>query len=144
MVHTFGWYLRRFVKETKEQGGTPIICSLDAAQKVVAGWALRARQHHARGLGRHPVAQAKPGRPTWTFTNLIARRAMKTLGRRKGGPDLRAFTGRGLHTGWDGAVSELHECVVAGLKGLKDSPLAGFLSGRGQAVAAVTIGAAGK
>ena len=28
MVHTYGWYLRKFVNETKEKGGIPIICSL--------------------------------------------------------------------------------------------------------------------
>ena len=28
VVHTFGWYLHQFVKETREQGATPIICSL--------------------------------------------------------------------------------------------------------------------
>ena len=27
-VHTYGWYLRKFVNETKEKGGIPIICSL--------------------------------------------------------------------------------------------------------------------
>lgn len=28
VVHTYGWYLRKFVNETKEKGGIPIICSL--------------------------------------------------------------------------------------------------------------------
>ena len=27
-VHTYGWYLRKFVNETKEKGGIPVICSL--------------------------------------------------------------------------------------------------------------------
>lgn len=28
IVHTYGWYLRKFVNETKQKGGIPIICSL--------------------------------------------------------------------------------------------------------------------
>ena len=43
-----------------------------------------------------------------------------------------------LHTGWDGAVINA-ECVIAGLKGLKENPLAAFLSARGQAVAPVVL-----
>jgi len=27
-VHSFGWYLKQFVSETRAQGGTPIICLL--------------------------------------------------------------------------------------------------------------------
>jgi lysophospholipase L1-like esterase len=27
-VHTFGWYLRQFVAETRARGATPVICSL--------------------------------------------------------------------------------------------------------------------
>jgi hypothetical protein len=28
VVHTYGWYLRKYVEDTKAQGATPIICSL--------------------------------------------------------------------------------------------------------------------
>ncbi len=28
IVHTYGWYLRKFVQETKAKGATPIICSM--------------------------------------------------------------------------------------------------------------------
>jgi hypothetical protein len=28
VVHSFGWYIRRYVRETREKGATPIICSL--------------------------------------------------------------------------------------------------------------------
>jgi len=28
VIHTYGWYLRKFVNETKQKGGIPIICSL--------------------------------------------------------------------------------------------------------------------
>ena len=41
-----------------------------------------------------------------------------------------------LHTGWDGAVINAG-CVIAGLNGLTNNPLAPYLSARGQAVAPV-------
>ena len=28
MVHTFGWYLRKYVADTHAKGATPIVCSL--------------------------------------------------------------------------------------------------------------------
>jgi hypothetical protein len=42
--------------------------------------------------------------------------------------------GETLHTGWDGAVVNA-ECVVSGIKALKDLPLAGFLSDKAKAIA---------
>jgi rhamnogalacturonan acetylesterase len=27
-IHTYGWYLRKFIRETKEKGAIPIVCSL--------------------------------------------------------------------------------------------------------------------
>lgn len=28
VVHTYGWYLRKFIREAKEKGATPIVCSM--------------------------------------------------------------------------------------------------------------------
>jgi lysophospholipase L1-like esterase len=52
VVHTYGWYMRKYVRETKEKGATPIICSLiprnnwkDAAVvRSSDSWALWAKQ----------------------------------------------------------------------------------------------------
>jgi rhamnogalacturonan acetylesterase len=33
VVHTFGWYLRKFIRETKEKGAVPIVCSLVPREK---------------------------------------------------------------------------------------------------------------
>jgi hypothetical protein len=43
-----------------------------------------------------------------------------------------------LHTGWDGAVINAG-CVIAGLNGLKENPLAQFESARGKAVAPIVV-----
>lgn len=52
MVHTYGWYLRKYVRETKGKGATPIVCSLIPREnwkdgKIVRAadsWALWAKQ----------------------------------------------------------------------------------------------------
>ena len=42
--------------------------------------------------------------------------------------------GETVHTGWDGAVMNA-ERVIAGLKALKDDPVAAWFSAKGQAIA---------
>jgi rhamnogalacturonan acetylesterase len=32
-VHTYGWYMRKFIRETKEKGAIPIVCSLVPREK---------------------------------------------------------------------------------------------------------------
>jgi len=52
MVHTYGWYMRKYVKETKAKGAIPIVCSLIPRNnwkdgKVIRSsdsWALWAKQ----------------------------------------------------------------------------------------------------
>jgi rhamnogalacturonan acetylesterase len=52
VVHTYGWYMRRYVRETKAKGATPIICSLVPRNNWKDGkvgrsddaWALWAKQ----------------------------------------------------------------------------------------------------
>lgn len=52
MVHTYGWYMRKYVRETKAKGAIPIVCSLIPREnwkdgKIVRqgdSWALWAKQ----------------------------------------------------------------------------------------------------
>ncbi|MBN1996251.1 rhamnogalacturonan acetylesterase [candidate division KSB1 bacterium] len=52
IVHTYGWYIRQFIKETKAKGATPIVCSLiprnhwtdGKVNRSVDGYALWAAQ----------------------------------------------------------------------------------------------------
>lgn len=51
-VHTYGWYMRKFVRETKAKGATPVMCSLiprnnwknGKVQRQTDTWALWAKQ----------------------------------------------------------------------------------------------------
>ncbi|MBK6825645.1 MAG: hypothetical protein IPG86_01570 [Chitinophagaceae bacterium] len=52
VVHTYGWYMRKYVKETKSKGATAIICSLvprnnwkdGKVNRSADSWALWAKQ----------------------------------------------------------------------------------------------------
>ena len=52
VVHTYGWYMRKFVRETKEKGAIPIVCSLiprnnwkdGKVNRQADSWALWAKQ----------------------------------------------------------------------------------------------------
>jgi rhamnogalacturonan acetylesterase len=52
VVHTYGWYMRKYVRETKAKGATPIICSLiprnnwkdSKVGRSADSWALWAKQ----------------------------------------------------------------------------------------------------
>jgi len=52
IVHSYGWYIRQFIKETRAKGATPIVCSLiprnrwtdDNINRSLDGYALWAKQ----------------------------------------------------------------------------------------------------
>ena len=52
VVHTYGWYMRKYIRETKAKGATPIVCSLvprnnwkdSKATRSSDSWALWAKQ----------------------------------------------------------------------------------------------------
>lgn len=129
IVHTFGWYLRRFVKETRDQGGTPIICSLTPRKNWTSDG------HFRRDNATHAAWAAEVAKETNTpfvdLYELIARR-YETLGPEKVASLYVPSPREGLHTGWDGAVINA-ECVIEGLKALKDDPLAPYFSERAKA-----------
>lgn len=46
IVHTFGWYLRKYVQETKAKGGTPVLCSRVAQNNWTDGKVVRATENY--------------------------------------------------------------------------------------------------
>jgi lysophospholipase L1-like esterase len=116
--HTFGWYIRQFIAETRAKGATPIVCSLiprngrDATGKInrsaetQAGWAKQVAA--AEGAG---------------FIDLNELVARKYDAMDKAAVDL-LFSGS-PHTSWTGAVLNA-ETVISGLKALKTDPVAAY------------------
>jgi lysophospholipase L1-like esterase len=135
-IHTFGWYMEQYVKETRDKGATPIIASLTPRKKWNAdgtrligdstthgGWAAQAaKESNAQFVDLNELICLKYGQ----------------LGKEKVDSLYVPSPTESLHTGWDGAVVNA-ECVVSGLKALKDDPLADYFSERGKFVTAVDV-----
>jgi rhamnogalacturonan acetylesterase len=47
IVHTFGWYLRKYVNDTKAKGGVPILCSRVAQNNFKDGKVVRATNDYS-------------------------------------------------------------------------------------------------
>ena len=128
VVHTYGWYMRKIVTDTKAKGATPIMCSLIPRKGWKDGKTVRNKDSYA-GWAHTVADQEKIG-----FVDLneaIARR-YDVLGEAAVEP---LFGDPHTHTSRAGA--ELNaEVVVAGLKALKNDPVGGDFSAKGMAVAA--------
>jgi lysophospholipase L1-like esterase len=126
-VHSFGWYLKQFVSETRAQGGTPIICSLTPRK----GWEADGRKFK-RDNGTHAAWAAQVAKETHTpFIPLydIVANEIEKLGPEKADALYVPAPKEKLHTGWNGAVI-IAGCVVSGLQALPADPLEKFLSTR--------------
>jgi lysophospholipase L1-like esterase len=134
-VHTFGWYLQQYVTETRAQGATPIICSLTPRKYWTSDGHFR-RDNTTHAAWAAEIAGSN-NVPFVDLYELIARK-YESLGTNAVDKIYVPSPREKLHTGWDGAGINA-ECVIAGLKGLKENPLAPFLSTRGQAVAPIVL-----
>jgi lysophospholipase L1-like esterase len=131
-VHSFGWYLKQFVAETRAQGATTIICSLTPRK----GWGADGKKFN-RDNGKHAAWAEQVAKETQTpfvpLSDIIATNYEK-LGPKKVETLYVPTPKENLHTGWDGAVVNAG-CVIAGLKALPADPLDKFLSPHAGAIA---------
>jgi lysophospholipase L1-like esterase len=126
VVHTFGWYMRKFIADTRAKRATPIILSLTVRNIWAAGKVERGSGHFSPWAGE--IARAE-GVAFVDVTNIVADE-YERLGQDK----VRAFFPKDhTHTSADGA--DLNAAlVVSGLKSLADCSLVGYLSSKGQNV----------
>ncbi|WP_438480471.1 rhamnogalacturonan acetylesterase [Oleiharenicola lentus] len=128
VVHTFGWYIRRMIADVKARQATPIIASLTVRNlwedgKVERGssdyrkWSeALAREHNLRFVD---------------LTRIVADR-YQAFGPEK----VKSFFGSDyVHTNPEGAEFNA-AAMIAGLKGLIDSPFPKFLSEKGKTIEA--------
>lgn len=125
-VHTYGWYMRKYVADTLAKGATPIICSPIPRKTWKDGKVVRNADNYG-GWARQVAEQEHVA-----FINLneIIARRYDALGEQK----VEAlFADPHTHTSRAGA--ELNaECVVAGLKTLPKDPVAPDFSAKGEAI----------
>jgi len=125
-VYTFGWYMRKFIADTKAAGATPIVLSLTVRN-------IWASARVERGPGNFPRWSAEVAKQQGvTFldvTNAIADR-YDNMGEAKVRP---LFPEDHTHTSPEGADLNA-SLVVACIKGAKIAPLVAALSAKAEAV----------
>ncbi|MBI4911086.1 MAG: GDSL family lipase [Acidobacteria bacterium] len=120
-VHSYGWYLRRFITETHAAGATPIICS-PVPRKIWRGGRIARSQDYAAWA--REVAAA--GSAHFVDLNSLIADRYDELGPVRVDP---LFADEHTHTTWAGA--ELNaSALVKGLNQLPRNPLAGYLRER--------------
>ena len=128
VVHTYGWYMRKMIEDTRAKGATPIVLTLTVRNIWHDG-------RIERGSGRFSPWAAETARAEHVLfidlTDIMADQ-FEAMGEDK----VKALYPRD-HTHFNAIGADLHAAgVVAGLKGLRPSPITGFLSAKGQAVPA--------
>ena len=122
VVHTYGWYLRKFVQEAKAKGATPIIASMIPRNQWKDGKVLRASDTF--GKWAQEVAQSENvyfidlNRITADKYDAMGPEQVKEL-----------FPGDHTHTNEAGARINAAS-VVAGLKQNKKHPLTKYVAGK--------------
>ena len=124
LVHTFGWYMAKYVTDAKAKGATVILCSpIPHKQRWETG-----RDFEALAGWDKEVAQ-KNGALYFDLTMVITE-AYKKEGAEKVAT---FFADKGTHTSDIGAQFNAAR-VIAGLKSLKPNPLADYFSEKGKAI----------
>lgn len=119
VVHTYGWYLRKFIADTKSKGATPLVCSL-VPRKIWKDGKVTRSTDYAKWAAE--VAQSES--VAFLDLNEIIARRYDDLGPEK----VEAlFADPHTHTSLPGAELNAH-CVVEALKGLMENPLAAYLN----------------
>ena len=125
-VHTFGWYMRKYIADTRAKGATPILCSLVPRKLWLEGHVIRNTSTY-RGWTQQVAAAEHAG---FVDLNEIIARRYDALGQPAVEP---LFGDPHTHTTLAGAQLNA-ECVVAGLRALPHDPLAPYLSPKGRAI----------
>jgi hypothetical protein len=138
-VHTYGWYLRKYIADIRAKGATPILCSLvprkiwvddpgSPASSAGGGGSKIRRQSDTYQLWAQQVAAAE--HIGFVDLNEIIARRYDALGPAAVDP---LFGDPHTHTTLAGAVLNA-ECVVSGLRALPGDPVAKYLSDKGHAI----------
>ena len=120
VVHTFGWYMRKYIAETKAKGATPIVLSPVPRNNWKDGKVVR----NAGTYGGWAAEVAKSQQAFFVDLNEIIARQYEALGQERVSKEL--FFNDQTHTSPAGARLNA-ESVVAGLRGLQKCKLTTFL-----------------
>jgi len=128
VVRSYGWYLRKFIAETRAKGAIPMVCSLVPRKSWRDGRIARNKNDYAGWAEQ--VARAE-GAAFLDLNEIIARR-YDALGPEKVDP---LFGDERTHTSLAGAELSA-ESVISALEGLQKNPLAPYFGEKAQSVGA--------
>ena len=118
-VDSYGWYIRKYIVETKAKGATPIVCSLIPRNDWKDG-----KVHRATGsYGTWAKEAAEQGEALFIDLNAIVADHYDQMGQEMVKP---FFPKEHTHTGWEGAVLNA-QSVVEGIRSLKECALNEYL-----------------
>jgi rhamnogalacturonan acetylesterase len=126
VAHSYGWYLRKYVRDASAKGVTPIVCSLIPRKTWKDGKIARGNE----GCGKWAREAAEQDGALFVDLNEIIAQRYERLGPDNVDP---LFANKGTHTSVEGARLNAR-CVVSGLKGLAAKPVDGYLSNAGREV----------
>jgi rhamnogalacturonan acetylesterase len=121
VVHTYGWYLRQYIQGTREKGATPIVLSLIPRNIWKGDKVGRASNDY----GKWARETAQSSGAFFVDLNEIVARRYEAEGQAK----VRELYFEATdHTHTTAAGAQVNaECVVEGVRRLKDCSLAGYL-----------------
>jgi lysophospholipase L1-like esterase len=123
-VHTYGWYMRKYISDTKAKGATPIVLSLVPRKIWKDGEVARSTNDYAKWAAEAAKAEGV----AFVDLNDIVAQHYEELGQEKVET---LFADEHTHTNPEGA--ELNaRCVVEGLRALTNCPLAQYLVPEGK------------
>jgi lysophospholipase L1-like esterase len=129
VVHTFGWYMREYLRDVQAKGATPIVLSLTARNNWAAGKVTRARPNN---YAEWAEQAARATGALFVDHNDVIARELERLGPEQALP---LFADGRLHTSPDGAKFNAR-MAVSGLKSLRTLPLLDGLSAKANEVPA--------
>jgi rhamnogalacturonan acetylesterase len=118
-VHSYGWYMRKYIADTKAKNATPIVLSLVPRNQWKDGKVIRGTDTYVKWAQE---AAQQQGAAFIDLNDIIARH-YEQLGPEKTNA---FFPGDHTHTSPAGAMLNA-QSVVEGIKALGDSKLSGFL-----------------
>ncbi|HUR47412.1 MAG TPA: rhamnogalacturonan acetylesterase [Candidatus Saccharimonadales bacterium] len=121
MVHTYGWYLRKYAHDAKEKGATPIVLSL-IPRNV---WQGEKVNRAAKDYGKWAREAAESEGALFVDLNEIVAKRYEAEGKEK---VQQLYFDPADHTHTKAAGAQVNaQCVAAGVRELKGCALAGFL-----------------
>jgi rhamnogalacturonan acetylesterase len=127
VVHSFGWYMRKYATDAKAKGVTVILCSMIPHK----GWeGAKVKRGEKDSFVKWTANAAKVSGTQYIDLNAIIAKGYEKLGPQKVEG---LFADKGTHTSVEGAKYNA-AAVISGLKALNPDPLAKYFSAEAVAI----------